>query len=93
MIECVRSRTKVSTTKSVRVSEPGRIAKVFQEEGVRLKTFHCLWPDEPVQLSWSKFLRVVRLAGISRKFLYNRSTELTAQEYSRLSKKWPRPTG
>ena len=66
---------------------------MFQEEGVRARTFHCLWPAEPGELSWSEFLKLGKRAGISRKFLFNRSTELTAQEYSDLSRKWPRATG
>lgn len=91
VIECWRPRAKVATSRSVRVYRHGRIAKVFQEPGVKVKTFHCVWPADHHEsaVSWSAFLALAKRAGISRKLSYTGTIELTAQQSAALFEIWP----
>jgi hypothetical protein len=91
VVECWRPRSKVSTTRSVRVYRHGRIAKIFQEPGVKAKTFHCIWPPDhdDRSVSWSAFQHLARRAGINRTLSFTRTVELTPQQSSALFEIWP----
>lgn len=91
VVECWRPKAKVATSRSVRVYGHGRIAKIFQEPGVKARTFHCIWPPdhEDRAISWSAFQRLAKRAGITRKLSYTSTIELTSKQSSALFEIWP----
>lgn len=90
VIECWRPMSKIVTTRGVRVFRHGRIAKIFQEPGVKARTFHCIWPadHDDTSVSWSAFQQLAKRAGITRKLSYNSTVELTARQSSALFEIW-----
>jgi hypothetical protein len=92
VIACWRPRSKIATTRGVRVFRHGRIAKFFQEPGVKARTFHCIWPRDhnDTSVSWSAFQQLAKRAGVTRKLSYNSTVELTSQQSSPLFEIWPR---
>lgn len=91
LVECWRPKNKVATSRSVRVYRHGRIAKIFQEPGVKARTFHCVWsPDhEDRSVTWSAFQKLASRAGITRKLLFTSTIELTPKQSSALFEIWP----
>lgn len=90
VIECWRPRSKISTTRGVRVFRHGRIVRIFQEPGVKARTFHCIWSSDhyDTSVTWSVFQQLAKRAGINRKLSYNSTVELTAQQSSALFEIW-----
>jgi hypothetical protein len=91
VLECVRPKQKVSTTRSVRVYMHSRVVGTLAEPGVKAKTIHCLsrHDSDETSLSWSAFQQLLKKGGVTRKLAYNRTAELTADESSALFEIWP----
>ncbi len=91
IVECLRPLAKIQTTRRVRVYRHGRIARIFQEPGVKAKTFHCIWPSDhnDRSVSWSEFQKLAKRAGVNRKLSYKSTVELTPKQSSALFEIWP----
>ena len=91
VIQCVRPKEKVSTTRSVRVHIHCRVVGSFAEPGVNKKTIYFLQRADykKTVISWSAFQKLARRAGIIKKLPYNRTAKLSADESSALFEIWP----
>ncbi len=92
VIECLRPKRGMTTTRGIRVYGHGRIARIFQERGAKWKTYHCIWRADTGRsaLSWGEFSRLRKRAGITRKITFMSTVELSEQQSSALFELWPR---
>ena len=92
IVECLRPRAKINSTRSVRVFRHARLLRIFREPGVKTTTFHCLWPPdwERTAMSWAEFARLATSAGIKRELTYRSTVQLSAQQSAALFELWPK---
>lgn len=92
VIWCNRPSAVVPSTRQVRVYPHARLIRVYREDGLNVRTYHCLFPPnaEGRKLNWSAFLKVAKAAGIKRTLSYRSSIQLSEQQSTALFELWPK---
>jgi hypothetical protein len=91
VIQCTRPKSIMSSARGVWVYRHGVIEKILQEQGQKVKTFHCVYPSncEETALKWRDFELLAKRAGITRKLGYTSNVRLNERQSAALFDIWP----